>query len=486
MAFSVSIGLYTARILMGKLGVNDYGIYSVVGGFVGMMGFLGTVMASSSHRFITISLTRNKRLYTSKIFSACFWVHLVLVLVTFTIGESFGVYYINNYLNVLPNRLGDVNIVYQISLLSVVCSIIIIPFQALLTAFENFSFLAFTGMGISIATLVLVIFLSHYNGDGLIFYSVGILIINFLNVVGHAFFCMIKYPVKLIKVKDKGLFYQIFTFSGWIMLGAGAYVGQNQGSAVLLNSFFGTTVNAAFGISSQVNNQIVQFSQNVNRAFIPQITKSVGQNDLITMSKLVCSSSKLTFFMMYLVSFPILLETDFILKLWLHTYPPFTATFCQLMLLVALFESADAGIPAAIQATGKIKYFQLLYSLISISTLPIAYLLFRNHCPPYYITFSYLLTTILIFCLKFYMLKKVLNFDLIELVKSVYIKVLIVVIPTLWIFFLRNHFEQSLSRFIYISGIAVVSCMFLIFAFGLTSPERHFLLMNIKKRFQKL
>lgn len=483
MLVSVLIGLYTARILVARLGISDYGIYSIVGGFVGMMGFLGTVMASSTHRFIMLALAYNKHKYTSKLFSACFWVHVALAIITLILGQTLGSYYINNHLNVATNRLADVNIIFQFSLASVLCTIILIPYQALLTAYENFSFLAVVSVIISFTTLALVYSLSIYSGNGLLFYVGGLLIVNLLNLIIHIFYCVKKYPnVRLFLVNDLKLFKEILNFSFWIMFGAGAYMGQNQGSAMLLNSFFGTTLNAAFGIASQVNNQITQFSQNVNRAFIPQITKSVGQKDDKLTINLVCSSSKLTFFMMYLVSFPILLETDYILKLWLHSYPPYTAIFCQLMLIVALFESADAGIPAAIQATGKIKYFQILYSSISLSTLILAYVFFMKGLPPYYITIAYLFTTILIFILKFYMLRVIVRFDVRAMVNLVYRRIVMVVIPSLWILLLKNTMCMGFQRFIVISITAFLSTLIIIYFLGLTNSERQFILSVMKRK----
>lgn len=474
----IIIGLYSSRLVLSALGSIDYGIYSVVGGIVLLMGFFNTVMVTSSHRFIALEIGQGDDNSINRVFSVSLVIHFIIALLTLFLAETCGLYYIYNYLNIPVDRISDAVFVFQFSLLVTLVSIISIPYQAYLTANENFSFIAIVNVFTSLMTLVIALILSFEYTEKLRIYVFLLFIVNLVNSFLYILYCHKKYKkLSVILVLENRLYKEMFRFSGWVMLGAGSSVGRNQGSALLINSFFGPSMNTSFGIANQINSQIEQFSQNVNRAVIPQITKSYGEGEFDRMVSLVCSSSKYTFFMMYVIAFPLLLEMDYVLKLWLGNVPAFTSIFCRLLLINLLIESMSAGIPTAVQASGKVKYFQITSSVLSLSSLPISYLLFKNNYGSYVIIGVYILSSLLILITTQILLKKILSFNTNYFFKKVYLRCVCVVISTLPLV-LFAYVETSNIYLFSIKYLFLVFSVFcIIYIIGVNQKEK----MYIKK-----
>lgn len=477
MFITIIIGLYSSRLVLRCLGDVDFGIYSVVGGIVLLMGFFNTVMITSSHRFITLEIGQGTPESVSRIFSVSLIVHILIAFFTFILAETVGLFYIYNYLNIPPDRIADAVFVFQFALLVTLFSIISIPYQALLTAYENFSYIAIVNILTSILTLGIALSLSLDHSNKLRFYSLMIFLVSSISSLLYISYCFKKYQfIKISLVRDKLLYKSVLSFSGWVMLGAGASMGRNQGSALIINLFFGPTMNTSFGLANQVNIQIDQFAQNVNRAAIPQITKSFGGGEMSRMTQLVCSSSKYTFFMMYIVALPLLLEMNYVLNLWLHNVPNYTSVFCKLLIINALIESMAAGIPAAIQASGKIKYFQIMSGVLSLLSLPVSCFFFKLGYPPYSIILIYIIASLLIIIATQVMLKKILDFDIKEFICNTYLRCFCVAIFTLPLFAIPIFLEENFWRFMFSCIISVLFVLFVIvWGGGMRTQERIYL-----------
>ena len=472
MFITLIIGLYSSRVLLNSLGVFDYGIYNVVGGFVYILAFLNTIMVSTTFRYITVELGRKDQDGVNLVFSTSFFIHAAMVIFLVFIGETVGMYYVKNYLNVTESKIADAVFVFHFSIAASCMTILSIPLQGIITAKEDFNSIAIGSILNSILLLVSALLLK-YSVNSLRTYAIYIAIIQLINLLFYLTIYLLKYKdvLLLLKINFAKLKEMLF-FSGWIMFGAGASMAKGEGSALLLNSFFGPVLNTAFGIASQVSSQLNQFAGNLGRAFIPQITKSFSAGDKERSVRLTSYVNKFSFFLFYLVSLPILLETSFILKIWLGNVPKYSVIFCQLIIVNALIEIINCGIPTLVQAHGNIKVFQVVLSLVSVSSLWITYIFFKMGYPPQTIVIAFILTALLNLVFRQLLLQRLVKFDVKAFNLNTYIRPLFVIICTLPLFFLPMVMTESILRFLLTSSISVLVLSILIYVIGLRSEEK--------------
>ena len=477
------IGLISTRLLLQVLGVSDYGLYNVVGSIVLMIGFLQTVLMTTTYRYIAYEMGKNNFTGINQVFNISLIIHFCLAILLIFFAETLGKFYIFNYLNIQTDRLNDAMFVFRFSVIATFLSIISVPFQGLITAQEKFSVRASIEIIRSLLRLGAVFLVIHYLGNQLRFYSVLMMIVMIIPPILFYLYCNKKYA-SLIKwnfQKNWSKYKEMISFSGWIMLGGAASVGKIQGSALIINSFFGTILNASFGIASQVSTIISMFSRNLSQAAIPQITKSYGGGNTERSTELVFYISRYSFFLMLLPAFPILLETDFILKLWLKDVPEYTSIFIKLFIIYSLIETMNSGIPAIMQASGKIKWFQIINSTILLLCLPVAYFLFVLGLPPYYILVTYISAITLTTLINLILLKKLISFNIKGLIEKVYFKILLVVLLLIPLFYVRNLMTESFNRFIIISILALALYSVVIYFVGIEKLERKVIVSTLKK-----
>lgn len=477
------LGLIASRLVLQSLGASDFGLYSVVGGIVVMMNFLNTAMISTSFRYIAFEMGKGNLEGINKVFNISLVIHACLALLFVLFAETLGSCYIYHYLNIPINRIEDAMFVFRFSVLASVFSILSIPFQGLITAQEKFSIRALISVSSSILKLSAVIILLYFIGNRLRLYAVLMSVVILVTTILFILYCRKEYASIICWnfQRDKSKYKEMIGFSGWIMLGAGAIIGKVQGAALIINSFFGTILNASFGIANQVNSIVLMFSQNLSQAAIPQITKSYSSGNSDRTLQLVYYISKYSFFLMLFPSLPILLETEFILKLWLVEVPEYTTIFCQLMLIDALIVCLSSGIPAVVYATGKIKYFQLILSTTSLLSLPVAYMLFQFGYPPYSILVTYIVTASINVVIRQVLLKSLINFDVKIFIKKSYLKILYVVAFVSPLFFIRNLFQEGITRFILLSMLAVIWCLIGVYIVGIEKKEKVLVVSTLNK-----
>lgn len=471
------VSLISARYILKALGHSDYGLYAVVGGVVAMMAFLNNIMTSTTYRFVAYELGKGENGNVNKVFNISFALHFGLSVLTVIFAETIGVYYIKNYLNVVSARIPDALFIFRLSVISTVISIISIPFQGIITAKERFSVLASIEIMRSVLVLVVVVFLQNYIGDKLRLYTLLVSVVSILSSLLYYVYVKNKYPdfVRWHFQKDKMKYVEMMWFGIWILVGAAAAVSETYVSAIIINIFFGTVVNAAFGIASQVNNVIKMFAQSLNSTVIPQITKSYSSGESERTIELVVFSSKYSFFLMMIPALPILLETETLMDIWLLDVPEYTVIFVRLMILNALISTANAGIPAVVQAIGNIKYYQIILSSLTLIALPISYLLLSFGAKPYVMIIVFTAISFINLAVRQILLKRLVSFNTKDFIRKVYLRIAVVVLPLSLLFLVKDFFDESIIRFVVLSIISVILLLLLIYFAGMSKIEKKYI-----------
>ncbi len=469
-----ALGLFSSRIVLQSLGSPDFGLYNVVGGIVVMINLFNIAMISTSFRFIAFEIGKGNVSGVNKVFNVSLIIHACLALVVVLLAETLGSYYIHQFLNVPADRIPDAMFVFRLSVLATVFSIVSVPFQGLITAQEKFFVRSLIEIIQVVLRLAAAIMLIYYGANRLRLYSVLTAVAIAVTSILYIAYCRRKYTSIVLWhfQTDKAKYREMIGFSGWIIVGAAGYIGKVQGAALIINFFFGTILNATFALANQVNHFVLLFSRNLGQAAVPQITKSYSSGNLDRTMQLVCYMPKYTFFLMLLPALPILLETEYLLDLWLDKVPEHTILFCQLMILGALIDCLSTGIQAAVEATGKIKYFHICRSVILLSGLPASYMLFKCNYPPYAILVVYIITSVVIVIVNQLLLKTLIHLDIKRLYRTSYLNILYVTVCVSPFYLIKTLFDQGLYRFIFLSFAALIWSAFVICLVGIDRNER--------------
>lgn len=490
MLITMLVSLYTSRVVLQTLGVEDFGIYNIVGGVVVLFTFVNLAMTTGTQRHLSYELGKPDKGNITQVFSACMHIHCWLALIILILAETIGLWFLNTQMNFPIERMAVVNWVYQLSILGCIVNIIKVPYQASIIAYERMSFYAYTGIIEAVLKLVIVYILLIFAIDKLLLYSILTLIVTLIMAVAFILFCHREFKqINLVRVQHKSLYKQLVSFSGWAMFGSVANLGLQQGINVIINIFYGVTINAAVGIANQVNSAVMQFVSGFQQALNPQLIKSEAEGDRKRQFQLICESSKLSFFIMFVVAFPLLLNLEYILTLWLGEYPPHAETICSTIIIGALIECLSGPLWVSIFATGKIKTYQIVISSILILNVPISYIggkfgmspegmyIIRN------IIYVFALATRLLF-LKQMISLKIMAF-LYKVVFPIFKVLCLVSLPVLLysqrIITYANDFISLLWQSIALGFYGVIS----IYIAGLQTNERDYIVTIIQNRLKK-
>lgn len=479
------IGLVLSRYVLILLGAEDFGLYNVVGGVVVLLNILNTSMVSTTYRYIAYE--KGKALGNpNKVFNISFCLHVFFSILVVILSETLGVYYIYNILNVPVDKVADALFVFRVSVIAAIINMLIVPFQGLIIAVEKFAINATFDILRQVLNLFFVFLLFYFKpAHSLRYYSTAILLVICIISIAYVIYTFRNFYeiVRFNFSKDYAKYREMFSFSSWILFGAFAQVGKIQGASLIINYFFSTVLNASYAIANQVNRFIILFASNIGTAAIPQITKSYSAGDVDRSVDLVANISKYTFLIMVIISVPIFLEAPFLLGVWLKNIPEYTVVFTRLMIINALIESLATGLPALVQATGKIKQFQLILSLMSLSSLPLSFILFKLGAPVYTLLIVYAIVSLSIAITRLYLLYKIIKFDLKKFISVVYIqalKVLLFIIPFCFIYdFIR---ATSLAFSLVGITIAVLYTCCITYFIGLSPAER----ISISKQLKQI
>lgn len=482
--FVMLVTLYTSRVILNTLGVSDFGIYNVVGGVVAMFSVISGSLSTSISRFITYELGHGDINKLKRIFSTSVNIQIGISLVILILAEIFGVWFLNTKMNIPTNRLTAANWVLQCSLISFIINLISVPYNACIIAHERMSAFAYISILETVLKLAIVYMLIISPYDKLITYAILLVIVSLIIRLIYGWYCNRNFSESRYKfVYDKPLIKEMTGFAGWSFFGNGAYMLNTQGVDMLINIFFGVTLNAAKGVATQVQNAVMQFVNNFTVAVNPQITKSYAAGDMEYMYKLVCRGARFSYFLLLIFIIPIECEANYILRLWLKTVPEYAPVFLRLTLFGALMTLLGNTMLTAISATGNIKRYQLWVTIVGCLVFPFTWIAYKTGFPP---EATYVIYIVIYFLLNFvrtYIAKGLLSFPIRQYIYDVILRVLVVsvfsfVLPLLVIF----NLEEDFLRLCITCIISFFSTTSVIFIFGLERTERKTILDKLANK----
>lgn len=476
MLLTVLVSLYTSRVVLEVLGVEDYGIYSLVGGVVVMFSFLNTALSSATQRFLTFELGCDNTEGFRKVLSFSLMIYLGISLLLLFVSETVGLWFLNTQLKIPVERMQAANWLYQFSIVSFVFSMLRTPYSAAVIAYERMSFFAYISIIEVVLKLLIVYLLLLLEFDKLVTYGALVAFVTFVITVFYYVYCV--YELKNCRFSftwDSILFRKLLKFSGWSLLGGISVVATNQGVNMLLNMFFGVIVNAAMGIANQVNALAGQLIGSFQTAFNPQIVKYYAMNDRSELLKLICRTSKFSYFLLMLISIPLLIEMPFVLSLWLPTVPDFTVEFCRLLLIASSFEALSGPLWMTVQATGEIRQYQLSLSFLLGLNLLIPYILFLWGYSPIAAFVTRVIISLLIYIYRLFILHNRIQLFIRSFWKLVFVPIMRVTLLSSITSFVLSSYCVGALRFavVLISSFLLSSCF--IYWLGLTKEEKKYM-----------
>lgn len=486
--FTMLVSLYTSRVILNTLGVSDFGICNVVGGVVAMFSVISNSLSSSISRFITFELGHGDINKLRRIFSTSVNIQIGIALIIVILAECIGVWFVNNKLNIPRDRLVAANWVFQCSLLSFATGLISVPYNACIIAHEQMSAFAYMSILETILKLVIVYMLLISPYDKLISYSILFFIVAIIMRIIYGWYCKSRFVECNYKfIYDKPLIKEMTGFAGWSFFGNTAYMLNTQGVDMLINIFFGVTLNAAKGVASQVQNAVMQFVGNFTIALNPQITKSYASGERDYMNKLVCRGAKFSYFLLLIFTVPIVCEADYILHIWLKTVPKYAPIFLRLMLFGTLMTLLGNTMLTAIQATGNIRRYQLWITITGCFVFPLTWIAYKLGLPPESTYVIYIVIYFLLNFVRVYIAKGLMNFPVRLYLFDVVFRVVIVSIIAFILPLLVLHYlEPGFIRLCISCIVGLISSLLTINILGLEQVEREIIYKKVSNFLFKL
>ena len=488
MLFMMAVSLYTSRVILHTLGVEDFGIYNVVGGVVSMFSVISGSLSAAISRFITYELGKGDKDKLIRIFSSSVTIQIGLGLIIFILAELVGVWFLNAKMNIPDGRMYAANWVFQLSILTFVINLISVPYNAAIIAHEKMSAFAYISILEVIAKLVIVYLLIISPIDKLIFYALLMATVALIIRFVYGYYCKRHFEECTYHfIFDKELLKKMFGFAGWNFIGAASSVLRDQGGNIVINLFCGPAVNAARGIAYQINTAINGFVSNFMMALNPQITKSYASGDKGYMMTLIFQGARLSFYILLLLSLPVIINVHYILTLWLKIVPEHTTQFVQLVLIFAMSESISNPLVTAMLATGKIRNYQIIVGGLQMMNLPISYVLLRLGCIPETVLIVAICISQCCLAARLYMLRGMIGLSISQYLSNVYFNVLSVsvlsaIIPCAVFYYLNETF----INFMLVCVISVICTCIVIYYIGCNNQERQFILSKVKAVRSKL
>ena len=482
----MGVALYTSRVVLKVLGVDDYGLYNIIGGIVVLLAIVSNSMRSATQRFITFELGCGDSHQVSDAFSMSMIAHFIIGAVVILIGETVGLWYVQTRLNIPEGRETAALYVYQFSLLTTVITLIRSPYEASVIAHEKMSFFAYMSIIDVCLKLAIVYLLTLAPWDKLIIYGILVFLTSII-----IYFCYQLYCRKVFNtcnfhfVINKDYFLKLFSFLGWNLLGASASLGTQQAGNLIINRFLGVAINAAYGVANQVNGAINSFVSNFQVAFTPQIVKLFSQKRLPEFYKLSNSSALLSYYILFIISFPLITNIDYVLSVWLVEVPKYAGVFCSLLIVYSLIDALQAPFWIGINATGDIKAYEIWLSALLVLNIPFSYLALKWGWEPCWVLAIRVILNIITAICRCVHVKVQLNFPIKDYLLKVVLRVLLVTILSIGIWNIIPHDDlyHSFGEFVVCYFAIVIVIIVLILLVGLGRSERDALLKSISRYF---
>lgn len=485
MLFSMLVSLYTSRVVLNTLGVEDYGIYNVVGGFVSMFSLISSSLSSASSRFLTFELGKGDMMQLKRVFSTSLLIHIALSVIVFILLETVGVWFLNTRMTIPAERLYAANWVFQASIVSFILGLISVSYNASIVSHERMGVFAFIGIFDVLLRLGIVLFITYssLHFDRLIVYSLLLVFVSVCLQCVYFEYCRKHFEECRFRLNfNKRTWKEMSSFAGWNFIGCLSSVLKDQGVNILLNIFYGPVLNATRGIAVQVNTAVSSFSGNFIMALNPQITKSFASKERKYTMSLVERGARFSFYVMLFLALPILFETEFILNLWLGHYPFHTINFVRLILLISLFDILSNTLITLQLATGNIRKYQIAVGCVQMMNFPLSYISLKLGFPPETVLFVALGISLLNLLLRLVLLREMVELSMRSYLRNVCANVfMVVLVSSVLPVFLYLNLEQGWMRFLIITIVCPFTVFMSVIFIGCNSSERQFLCGKIIK-----
>ena len=478
-ALILVVSLYTSRVILQALGVEDYGVYTAIGGVVSILNVVFGPIDSAISRFLTFELGRGDKDRLRRYFSTGLTIMIVFSILTIVLLETVGIWFLNNKMVIEDNRITAAGWVLHLSIAAFVVNMISSPYRAAIIAHERMSLFAYMGILDALLKLAVAFAIKFSSSDKLILYAVLLLAVSIFIRFIYTIICNKEFEeCRNPKLKiDRELFGGLFSFAGWNIFGAASLVCRNQGVNILFNLFGGPVVNAAFGIANQVNGAVGSFVNNFTTALNPSVIKSYASEQKDYMMSLIYQGAKYTYFLVLLFALPILLETEYITQLWLGQIPDYSVSFIQLMLLHSLIESMSKTIMAGTHASGIIRTYQIVVGSFQIIVLPVAYILLSMNLSPTSVLMSTLIIDFIALIVRLFLARGIFSLSIREFVfKVICASFLVSVVSLIIPLAVRMTLSEGFARFCMVCTFCVLSTSSSVLFIGCTSTERRSIL----------
>lgn len=484
----MAIGLYTSRVVLAQLGIEDYGIYNVVGGLVVLVSYINQAMTNSTIRFLTFSIGNQENKHDDNtevrlVFSTSLLIHIFLGILFLLFVETVGLWFFYK-LVIPPDRIEAAFWVFQFSIISTFLSIVLIPYSSLLIAHERMSVFAWFTIVDALSKLAVAWSMILLVSQRLLWYGALMLLIQIPYFLFYIFYCLRRYPEsKPTRVKDLGLARKLLSFSGWSMVGCTASVCNSQGMNILLNFFGGPALNAARGIAVQVQGAINNFATNFQMAVNPQLIKYYAKEELDNMHRLICKSAKFSYYLLIILSLPLMLNIDIVLSWWLKEVPQYTPIFVILIMAVTMVDSLSAPLMKSADASGKIRNYHLIVGGCMLCALPLSWVALHYGQPPYIVFVILFGISVIALFLRLLIVRRLVNLSLRYYAANTLRPVAITTFAAmpLSLAALMIPYPSTFMHFLVVSFIALTSSLTAIWFLGMETSERSFFLSKITK-----
>ncbi len=489
MGITVLISLYTTRLILNALGASDFGVFGVVGGAISMLGFLNGAMAGATQRFMNYYQGKGDSLLQKKIFNNSIILHWIIAALVAVLLEIAGLFFFNGVLNIQPDRIVAAKWIYQFAIISTLFTIITVPYDAAINAHENMLYYAVVGILESVLKLVIALVVVYTASDKLILYGLLMALLTILMLVIKRVYCRTNYHECHLSPKiyyDRPVIKELTGYAGWNFLGSASSMMNYYGGSIVINYFFGTIVNAAESVGAQLRGQMMAFSNNMLKALNPVITKKEGSGDRQDMMKFAMTGSKLSYQIFAVMAIPFLVETPYIMKIWLKNVPEWAVVFSRFQMIIALVEQLTITLGTMLGAVNKIREMNIMSSIGNLYPLLIYFIVFSLGAEPYWLFIVVLINTGLVMSsYKVYQCKKHCGLDVCYYLMSIVSPCIMI---SLMSFLIGCSFQLWLNegflRLILSVSLTVLSYMFLTYCFGYNEDEKQLintLIFKIKK-----
>lgn len=489
MLFNMVVALFTSRVVLQTLGVEDFGIFQIVGGAVSMFAFLNSALSTGSERFLTYELGTGNYEKLKKTFSTVLTAHIILALIVIVVLETIGLWYVYKQVNIPAERMDAAIVAYHVSVLALFFTFTQIPYNASIISHEKMGAFAYISILEVSLKLAIAYFLYISPWDKLVVYAWLYCGVHVLIALGYRLYCIKHFEeTHYTPQADKKILREVLSYSGWNLLDNSSIALNNHGATLLLGTFFNPSVVAARAVANQVNMATHQFMNNFRKAFTPQVVKRYAAGDYESCKQLLLSSTRYTYYLMLCLCLPICLTAHQLLELWLGIVPEYADTFLQLIVITSIFQSFNASFYTALYANGQIRENAIYSSLITILFLPITYVLFKMGYSPILLSaVQMLLSAVIGLIVKPIIVIKIVKYTWKDIF-SVYlpcIKVTIaaILLPLIYYYFIQDRIlTDGIAKFFAMAGCCVICSLVAIWYLGLSAQIRTKLVQVLRNK----